>query len=152
MCCYQWIKRALLAQLWQCGFEKLGGLVKGTDDRHFAADRLAVQVQVARMLKLAWVFQTGRAMQSQMLLIFQQLGVSQNLRSLLGGPHNKDYSIFGSTLGYAYLGKLPPDSGCTFFLMQTHPKCLVSQTCGVSFLHTDDVDKNLNILSLSPKP
>ena len=32
--------------------------------------------------------------------------VAQNLGFLLGGPHNKDYSILGSVLGYPYFGKL----------------------------------------------
>ena len=27
--------------------------------------------------------------------------------TFLGGPHNKDYSILGSILGYPYFGKLP---------------------------------------------
>ena len=27
--------------------------------------------------------------------------------TVLGGPHNKDYSILGSILGSPYLGKLP---------------------------------------------
>ena len=35
------------------------------------------------------------------------MGVSQNMGCLLGGPHNKDYSILGSILGSPYLGKLP---------------------------------------------
>ena len=35
------------------------------------------------------------------------VGVSQNEGYLLGGPHNKDYSILGSILGSPYLGKLP---------------------------------------------
>ena len=32
------------------------------------------------------------------------LGVSQNYGYLLGGPHNKDYSILRSILGSPYLG------------------------------------------------
>ena len=32
---------------------------------------------------------------------FPKLGV------LLGGPHNKEYSILGSILGFPYSGKLP---------------------------------------------
>ena len=27
--------------------------------------------------------------------------------TILGGPHNKDYDILGSTLGSPYFGKLP---------------------------------------------
>ena len=27
--------------------------------------------------------------------------------TLFGGPHNKDYSILGSILGFTYFGKLP---------------------------------------------
>ena len=33
------------------------------------------------------------------------MGVSQNWRYLFGGPHNKDYSILGSILGFPYFGK-----------------------------------------------
>ena len=29
--------------------------------------------------------------------------------TILGGPHNQDYSILGSILGYRYFGKLPND-------------------------------------------
>ena len=32
--------------------------------------------------------------------------VSQNYGYLVGGPHNKDYSILGSILGPRYFGKL----------------------------------------------
>ena len=35
------------------------------------------------------------------------MGISQNWGYLIGGPHNKDYSILGSTLGSPYFGKLP---------------------------------------------
>ena len=34
-------------------------------------------------------------------------GVSQNQGTLSGGPHNKDYSILGSILGFHYFGILP---------------------------------------------
>ena len=34
-------------------------------------------------------------------------GVSQNYGYLFGSPHNKDYSILGSILGFPYFGKLP---------------------------------------------
>ena len=34
-------------------------------------------------------------------------GGSQNYGYPFGGPHNKDYNILGSTLGFPYLGKLP---------------------------------------------
>ena len=34
------------------------------------------------------------------------MGVSQEYVYLFGGPHNKDYSILGSILGYLNLGKL----------------------------------------------
>ena len=34
------------------------------------------------------------------------MGVSQNYGYLLGGPYNRDYSIWGSILGSPYLGKL----------------------------------------------
>ena len=34
------------------------------------------------------------------------MGVSQNYGYLFGGPHNKDYSIFGSMLGFPYFGKV----------------------------------------------
>ena len=37
--------------------------------------------------------------------------------TIFGGPHNKDYGILGSILGFPYLGKLPfggiPDIGAT---------------------------------------
>ena len=32
--------------------------------------------------------------------------------TLLGGPHNKDYSILGSILGSLYFGKLPCNVCC----------------------------------------
>ena len=35
------------------------------------------------------------------------MGVSQNYGYLFGSPHNKDYSILGSILGFPYFGKLP---------------------------------------------
>ena len=35
------------------------------------------------------------------------MGVSQNEGYLLRGPHNKDYSILGSILGFPYFEKLP---------------------------------------------
>ena len=38
---------------------------------------------------------------------FLGIVVSKNLGCLFGGPHNKDYSILGSTLGSPYFGKLP---------------------------------------------
>ena len=40
-------------------------------------------------------------------LSYQDLGVSQNSGYYFGGPYNKDYSIFGSILGFPYFGKLP---------------------------------------------
>ena len=40
-----------------------------------------------------------------------QIWVSQNWGYLIGGPHNKDYSIWGSILGSPYFGKLPNISG-----------------------------------------
>ena len=36
-----------------------------------------------------------------------QMGVSQDRGIMLGGPHNKDCSIWGSILGSPYFGKLP---------------------------------------------
>ena len=33
--------------------------------------------------------------------------VPQNKGYLLGGPHNKDYSVLGGVLGFPYFGKLP---------------------------------------------
>ena len=47
----------------------------------------------------------GRA-RSQFLMK-GNLGVSQNYGYLFGSPHNKDYSILGSILGFPYFGKLP---------------------------------------------
>ena len=38
-----------------------------------------------------------------------QVGVSQNQGYPFGGPHSKDYSILGSTLGSPYFGKLPSE-------------------------------------------
>ena len=35
------------------------------------------------------------------------MGVSKIRGTLLGGPHNKDGSVVGSTFGSPYLGKLP---------------------------------------------
>ena len=35
------------------------------------------------------------------------MGVSQTWGYLIGGPHNKDYRILGSTWGSPYFGKLP---------------------------------------------
>ena len=35
------------------------------------------------------------------------MGVSQNQGYLFGVPNDKDYSIFGATLGSPYFGKLP---------------------------------------------
>ena len=35
------------------------------------------------------------------------MGISQNYGYLFGGPHNRDYSILGSILGFPYFGKLP---------------------------------------------
>ena len=35
------------------------------------------------------------------------MGDSLNQGTFLGGPHNKDCSIFGSILGSLYFGKLP---------------------------------------------
>ena len=35
------------------------------------------------------------------------MGVSQSQGYLFGDPHDKDYSISGSTLGSPYVGKLP---------------------------------------------
>ena len=40
-------------------------------------------------------------------LLEQFMEVSQNWGYLFGGPHNKDYSIWGSILGSPYFGKLP---------------------------------------------
>ena len=37
------------------------------------------------------------------------MGVSQNYAYHFGGPHNKDYNIFGSILGSPNFGKLPYD-------------------------------------------
>ena len=34
-------------------------------------------------------------------------GVSQDSRYIIGGPHNKDYNILGSTFRSPYFGKLP---------------------------------------------
>ena len=36
-----------------------------------------------------------------------KLEISQNGGYLVGGPDNKDYSTFGSILGYLNFGKLP---------------------------------------------
>ena len=35
------------------------------------------------------------------------MGVSRTYGYLFGGPHNKDYGILGSILGFPYFGKLP---------------------------------------------
>ena len=35
------------------------------------------------------------------------VGISQNQGYHFEEPHNKDYSILGSMLGFPYLGKLP---------------------------------------------
>ena len=35
------------------------------------------------------------------------MGVSQNLGILFGDIRAKDYTIWGSTLGFPYLGKVP---------------------------------------------
>ena len=40
--------------------------------------------------------------------------VSQHWGYLVGGPHNKDYSIFGSILGSPYFGKLRFRAGSGF--------------------------------------
>ena len=37
-------------------------------------------------------------------------GVSENLESLIWGPHNKDHSILGSMLGSSCFGKLPSEA------------------------------------------
>ena len=68
------------------------------------------------ILKLSW----GNCIRGECHLGFQLLGRQprrRRLRSACGGflklgvpfwgPHNKDYSILGSILGSAYLGKLP---------------------------------------------
>ena len=34
-------------------------------------------------------------------------GFPNIMGTLFGGPHNKDFSILGSILGYPYFGKLP---------------------------------------------
>ena len=39
--------------------------------------------------------------------LLNNMGISQNYGYLLGGPHNKDYSMLGSTLGSPCFGKLP---------------------------------------------
>ena len=42
-----------------------------------------------------------------------EIGVSQHQGHLFGGPHNKDYSILGSILGFPYFGKvLDRGGGC----------------------------------------
>ena len=41
------------------------------------------------------------------------MGVSQNYGYLVGGAHNKEYSILGSILGSPYFGKLPFSCGST---------------------------------------
>ena len=38
-------------------------------------------------------------------------GCPKLVRGTIGGAHNKDYSILGSTLGSPYLGKLPIQFG-----------------------------------------
>ena len=39
-----------------------------------------------------------------MVYVYIYMGVSQNY---FRGPHNKDYNIFGSILGFPYFGKVP---------------------------------------------
>ena len=51
--------------------------------------------------------------------MFPKLGL------LFGGPHNKDYSILGSTLGPPYLGKLP-NEGMDKQMSHSQSKLLVS--------------------------
>ena len=41
------------------------------------------------------------------LLGYLNLGFSQNYGSFAGVAYNEDYSIFGSILGFPFLGKLP---------------------------------------------
>ena len=65
------------------------------------------------------------------------MGVSQNLGYQFGGPHNKDYSIFGSILGALYFGKLPysPKPGtavCTTITSPSHHGIFQSAVSGQS--------------------
>ena len=86
------------------------------------------------------------------------MGVSQNQGCLFGGPHNKDYSIWGSILGSPYFGKLPYVLICTsvtqmsdcFLPTPFHADktCKESQICASCSLLTDIFRRETIIISI----
>ena len=58
--------------------------------------------------KPAWIAITSTQQPPQIdahTHVYIYMGVSQNYGYLFGGPHNEDYSIFWSILGFPILGK-----------------------------------------------